>query len=74
MLASLWRRKASIIAFAVALVALFLAPAPVWLKIVGIAAATLVYWWYAWKHQGIREQTLEALERERERHRRPPSR
>ena len=58
--ASLWRRRAAIVVFLAAYAALLLAPAPLWLRLVGITAAVVCYWRYAWKYQGIRERTLEA--------------
>ena len=43
---------------------------PLWVRAVGFAAATLVYWRYVWKYKGVKEETAAALERERERQRR----
>ena len=66
----LWRMKEAILVFSVAAMAVLLAPAPLWVRVVGFAAATIVYWRYVWKYKGVREETAAALERERERQRR----
>jgi membrane protein implicated in regulation of membrane protease activity len=66
----LWRLKAAILVFAIAGMAVLLAPTALWLRGVGFAAATLVYWRYVWKYKGVKEDTVAALERERDRQRR----
>jgi len=70
--AHLWSKKVAVVVLVVAFTALVVAPAPLWLRLVGIAAAIACYWRYAWKYDGIRERTLEAIDRERRRQRRPP--
>ena len=45
-------------------------PTALWVRAVGFAAATVVYWRYVWKYKGVKEETVAALERERERQRR----
>ena len=69
MLERLWRMKEAIIVFSIAGMAVLLAPTALWVRAVGFAAATLVYWRYVWKYKGVKEETAEALERERERQR-----
>jgi membrane protein implicated in regulation of membrane protease activity len=66
----LWRLKEAIIVFSIAGMAVLLAPTALWVRAVGFAAATVVYWRYVWKYKGVREETAAALERERERQRR----
>ena len=66
----LWRMKEAILVFSIAGMAVLLAPAALWVRVVGFAAATLVYWRYVWKYKGVNEETAAALERERERQRR----
>lgn len=66
----LWRLKEAILVFAIAGMAVLLAPTALWVRVVGFAAATVVYWRYVWKYKGVREETVAALERERERQRR----
>jgi membrane protein implicated in regulation of membrane protease activity len=66
----LWRMKEAILVFSIAGMAVLLAPAALWVRAVGFAAATVVYWRYVWKYKGVREETAAALERERERQRR----
>ena len=63
----LWRLRAAILVFAIAGLAVLLAPTPLWVRAVGFAAATIVYWRYVWKYQGVKEDTLAARDRERER-------
>ena len=70
MLDRLWRMKEAILVFTIAGMAVLLAPAPLWVRALGFAAATLVYWRYVWKYKGVKEETSAALERERERQRR----
>ena len=67
MLERLWRLKAAIVVFAVAGLAVLLAPTPLWVRAAGFAAATIVYWRYVWKYKGLREETLAARDRERAR-------
>jgi membrane protein implicated in regulation of membrane protease activity len=62
--------KEAIIVFSIAGMAVLLAPTALWVRAVGFAAATLVYWRYVWKYMGVKEDTVRALERERERQRR----
>ena len=62
--------KEAILVFALAGMAVLLAPTALWVRVVGFAAATVVYWRYVWKYKGVREETAAALERERERQRR----
>ena len=69
MLDRLWRMKEAILVFSIAGMAVLLAPAPLWVRALGFAAATLVYWRYVWKYKGVKEETA-AMERERERQRR----
>jgi hypothetical protein len=66
----LWQLRAAILVFAVAGLAVLLAPTPLWVRAAGFAAATIVYWRYVWKYKGVREDTLAARDRERERARR----
>ncbi len=66
----LWRLKEAILVFSLAGMAVLLAPTALWVRVVGFAAATVVYWRYVWKYKGVREETVAALERERERQRR----
>jgi hypothetical protein len=66
----LWRLKEAIFVFSLAGMAVLLAPTVLWVRVVGFAAATVVYWRYVWKYKGVREETVAALERERERQRR----
>jgi hypothetical protein len=66
----LWRMKEAILVFSVAGMAVLLAPTALWVRLLGFAAATVVYWRYVWKYKGVREETVAALERERERQRR----
>ncbi|MDX6439824.1 MAG: hypothetical protein QOF45_2407 [Gaiellaceae bacterium] len=70
MLERLWRMRAAILVFSIAGMAVLLAPAALWVRGLGFAAATLVYWRYVWKYKGVKEDTLAARERERERQRR----
>lgn len=70
MLARLRRLRAAILVFSIAGLAVLLAPTALWLRGLGFAAATLVYWRYVWKYKGVKEDTVAALERERERQRR----
>ena len=70
MLERLWRMKEAILVFSLAGMAVLLAPTALWVRAVGFSAATLVYWRYVWKYMGVKEETVEALERERERQRR----
>ena len=70
MLERLWRLKEAILVFALAGMAVLLAPTTLWVRVVGFSAATVVYWRYVWKYKGVREETVAALERERERQRR----
>ena len=70
MLERLWRMKEAILVFSLAGMAVLLAPTALWVRAVGFAAATLVYWRYVWKYKGVKEETVAALERERERQRR----
>jgi hypothetical protein len=65
----LWRMKEAILVFSIAGMAVLLAPTTLWVRAVGFAAATLVYWRYVWKYKGVKEETAEALERERRRQR-----
>ena len=69
MLERLWRLRAAILVFSIAGLAVLLAPAPLWVRGLGFAAATFVYWRYVWKYKGVREETVAAAERERERRR-----
>ena len=57
MLERLWRMKEAILVFAVAGMAVLLAPTPLWVRAVGFAAATVVYWRYVWKYKGVKEET-----------------
>ena len=66
----LWRMKEAILVFSVAGMAVLLAPTALWVRLLGFAAATVVYWRYVWKYKGVREETVAALERERDRQRR----
>jgi hypothetical protein len=61
--------KEAIIVFSIAGMAVLLAPTALWVRAVGFAAATLVYWRYVWKYKGVKEETAAALERERRRQR-----
>ena len=70
MLDRLWRLKEAILVFSIAGMAVLLAPTELWIRAVGFAAATLVYWRYVWKYKGLKEEASAALERERERQRR----
>jgi hypothetical protein len=70
MLERLWRLRAAILVFSVAGMAVLLAPTAFWVRALGFAATTLVYWRYVWKYQGVKEDTVAARERERERQRR----
>jgi hypothetical protein len=65
----LWRMRAVILVFGVAGMAVLLAPTALWVRAVGFAAATLVYWRYVWKYKGVKEDTVAARERERKRRR-----
>jgi hypothetical protein len=62
-----------VVVVGLALAAVVVAPVPLWLRLVGVVAVAVAYWRYAWKYEGIREQTLDAIEQERQRLRRPPS-
>ena len=66
----LWRMKEAIMVFSIAGMAVLLAPTALWVRAVGFAAATFVYWRYVWKYKGVKEETVAAAERERERRRR----
>ena len=57
MLERLWRMKEAILVFSLAGMAVLLAPAPLWVRAVGFAAATVVYWRYVWKYKGVKEET-----------------
>ena len=63
----LWRLKAAILAFSVAGMAVLLAPTTLWVRALGFAAVTLVYWRYVWKYKGVKEDTVAAREQERKR-------
>lgn len=61
--------KEAIIVFSIAGMAVLLAPTALWVRAVGFAAATLVYWRYVWKYKGVKEETTAALDQERRRQR-----
>jgi hypothetical protein len=65
----LWRMRAAILVFSVAGMAVLLAPTALWVRGLGFAAATLVYWRYVWKYKGVKEDTVAARDRERDRRR-----
>ena len=66
----LWRMKEAILVFSAAGMAVLLAPTALWVRAVGFRGRHAVYWRYVWKYKGVREETVAALERERERQRR----
>ena len=47
--------KEAILVFSIAGMAVLLAPTALWVRGVGFAAATLVYWRYVWKYKGVEE-------------------
>jgi hypothetical protein len=65
MLERLWGMRAAILVFAVAGMAVLMAPTALWVRALGFAAATLVYWRYVWKYKGVKEDTVAARARAR---------